>query len=247
MPRVQREKSGTGIYHVVYRGINRQKIFWDHEDYERFLSLLKKYRETCGYEIYAYCLMPNHIHLLIKEGTEDLGRIFKRIGASFVYWYNLKYERTGHLFQDRYRSEVVEDDSYLLTVIRYIHRNPVKAGICSEPEDYRYSSMKHYATDPVVNSGLVLGMLGAEEFKRYHHAANDDICLDNEEAERKKLSDREALKLMGKYHCHDASEFQNAEKDVQERIIRELLEAGGSLRQINRLTGATIGIIRKYR
>ena len=73
--------------------------------------------------------MSNHIHLLLKEGEEDLGTLFKRIGASYVYWYNWKYNRTGHLFQDHFKSEPVEDDTYLLTVLRYIHQNPLKAGI----------------------------------------------------------------------------------------------------------------------
>ena len=98
MPRKAREKSSTGIYHVVLRGINRQIIFEDDEDYEKLLDTLKEHKETSGYEIHGYCLMSNHMHLLIKEGEEDLGIVFRRIGASYVYWYN----RRGHLFQDRY-------------------------------------------------------------------------------------------------------------------------------------------------
>ena len=101
MPRKAREKSQTGIYHVILRGINRQIIFEENEDYQKFLDTLKEYQEISGYEIYGYCLMSNHIHLVLKEGEEDLGTVFKRIGASYVYWYNWKYNRSGHLFQDR--------------------------------------------------------------------------------------------------------------------------------------------------
>ena len=246
MPRTQRKKSSTGIYHVVFRGINKQQIFEDKEDYDRFLSLLKQYQSICGYTMYAYCLMPNHIHLLIKEGKEDLGKIFKRIGASFVYWYNLKYSRVGHLFQDRYKSEAVEDDAYLLTVIRYIHRNPVKAGLCSEPEDYCYSSFPQYETDPLIDSGFIFDMIGQDEFYRYQHIRNDDVCLDIEEQEKKRLTDQEAKRIMAeKYHCGSASEFQAADKTTQEQLLHSLLSSGGSLRQISRLTGATIGTIRK--
>src|SRR5690554_1287672 len=129
MPRRARQKSSTGVYHVMLRGINKQIIFHDQEDYKKYIQTIRDYKQLCEYEIYAYCLMNNHIHLLIKEGKEDLGIIFRRIGSKYVYWYNLKYKRCGHLFQDRYRSEVVETEHYLLTVLRYIHQNLVKAGI----------------------------------------------------------------------------------------------------------------------
>lgn len=129
MPRVSREKSSTGICHVMLRGINHQTIFEDEEDYQKYLETLQAYQEKSGYIIYAYCLMSNHIHLLIKEVTESLGIIFKRLGVSNVYWYNWKYNRRGHLFQGRYKSEVVGKDSYFLTVLRYIHQNPYKANI----------------------------------------------------------------------------------------------------------------------
>ena len=123
MPRKAREKSSTGIYRAMLRGINAQKIFEDNEDYERIIQTIAKYKEVCGYEIHAYCLMRNHIHVLLKEGKEDLGIVFKRIGASYGNWYNHKYRRNGHLFQDRYKSEVVENDIYFLTVLRYTSKS----------------------------------------------------------------------------------------------------------------------------
>ena len=113
----------------MLRGINQQQIFEDEEDNLRFLETLFKYKQQCGYEIYAYCLMGNHVHILLKEGKEDLTLVLKRIAGSYVYWYNWKYHRSGHLFQDRFKSEPVENDIYFLTVIRYIHQNPVKAGV----------------------------------------------------------------------------------------------------------------------
>lgn len=112
MPRVPRIKSASGIYHIVMRGINRQIIFKEAEDSIKFIKILKKYREICAFDIYAYCLMGNHVHLLIREGYEPLGNIMRRICGSFVLWYNKKYSRVGYLFQGRFRSEVVEDESY---------------------------------------------------------------------------------------------------------------------------------------
>ena len=110
MPRKARRKSESGIYHIILRGINKQIIFGDEEDHDRFLKTIKKYKIVCGYKVYAYCLMSNHVHLLIRVGQEDLDLIIKRIAGSYVYWYNWKYSRTGHLFQDRFRSEPVDSD-----------------------------------------------------------------------------------------------------------------------------------------
>ena len=112
MPRAARKKSNSGIYHIMLRGINRQQIFEDDEDNQRFIETLSKYKEECGYSIYAYCLMGNHLHILLKENQQDLTLIFKKIAGSYVYWYNWKYQRSGHLFQDRFKSEPVEDDNY---------------------------------------------------------------------------------------------------------------------------------------
>ena len=100
----------------MLRGINGQIIFEDKEDYEKLVQIIIDYKEVCEYEIYAYCFMSNHIHLLIKEGREDLEIVFRRIGARYVYWYNRKYKRSGHLFQDRYKSEAVKNDKYLLGI-----------------------------------------------------------------------------------------------------------------------------------
>ena len=144
MPRQARKKSQTGIYHIMLRGINGHQIFVDSEDYEKFLEILKDCKAISEFEIFAYCLMSNHIHLLLKEVKEPIEQIMKRIATRFVYWYNIKYQRAGHLFQDRFKSEPVENDEYFLTVIRYIHQNPVKAGICKKPQDYNYSSYNEF-------------------------------------------------------------------------------------------------------
>lgn len=104
--------------------------------------------------------MSNHIHLLIKEGKAELGIVFRRIGARFVYWYNSKYVRSGHLFQDRYKSEVVEDDKYFMTVLRYIHQNPVKAGIENDIAKYQWSSYNEYLREnSICNTKFALNFL----------------------------------------------------------------------------------------
>ena len=131
MPRKAREKSESGIYHVMLRGINQQQIFEDEEDYNTFIKILEEVQQKSKFELFAYCLMGNHVHLMIKEGEENIETIFKRIGGKYVYYYNTKYERAGHLFQDRFKSEPIDTDSYFMVVLRYIHQNPIKAKICS--------------------------------------------------------------------------------------------------------------------
>jgi REP element-mobilizing transposase RayT len=128
----------------MVRGINRQDIFHDKNDFKRYLETLKKFSFECGVTILGYCLMTNHVHLLIHESDKDVSVFMKRLGISYAYWYNWKYERTGHVFQDRFKSEEIENDAYLLTVIRYIHQNPVKTAIAQNPEEYQWSSCAVY-------------------------------------------------------------------------------------------------------
>ena len=108
MPRQARKKSSSEIYHIMLRGINRQNLFEENEDSQRFIETTGYYKSVSGYNLYGYCLMDNHIHLLIREQDESISKIIKRISSSYVYWYNRKYDRCGHLFQERYKSESVE-------------------------------------------------------------------------------------------------------------------------------------------
>lgn len=144
MPRKARGKSESGIYHIILRGQNRQTIFEDDEDREKFLQTLETCKNKSGFKIYGYCLMGNHIHLLLHEMDEELGIMMRRLGASYVYWYNWKYKRCGHLFQDRFKSEAVETDAYFLTVLRYIHLNTVKVGLAEKMFDYKWNSYCGY-------------------------------------------------------------------------------------------------------
>jgi len=122
MPRSARVLSETGVYHVMLRGNERKDIFIDDEDKVRFLDMLYAKRERESYYLYSYCLMDNHVHLVLKEANDSISRIMRRITTSYAGYFNRKYKRSGHLFQDRYKSENVESDSYLLTVIRYIRK-----------------------------------------------------------------------------------------------------------------------------
>ena len=248
MPRKARKACESGIYHIMLRGINRQRIFEDEWDYRRFLETLAKYREVSGYALLCYCLMPNHVHLLIREDDEPLSTAFRRIGASYVYWYNGKYGRVGHLFQDRYRSEAIDDEAYLLTVARYIHQNPVKAGLCQSPGEYPYSSYRDYAADSgIANRDLLLGIMDREAFIAFHQIPNDDHCLDIASPGKPRITDDRAMEVMRKaVRCERASDFQGLPPDAREKGLRAMLEAGASIRQTSALTGISFGVVRKY-
>ncbi len=250
MPRKARVKSVTGIYHIILRGMNRQSIFEDDEDRQKFLKTLKSYKEICGYSIYAYCLMSNHIHLLIKTGQETLEQIMKRIGASYVYWYNCKYERCGHLFQDRFRSEPVENDAYLLTVSRYIHQNPIKAGIVENIKEYRWSSYTEYIKDiGITDRDFILEILNKDKiqalktFVDFMNQLNEDKCLEYED-KKQRLTDEQLKILIEEQHNIKAMMIQNESRETMERILKQLLKVDGvSTRQISRVTGISANIL----
>ena len=153
MPRKLRVPSPTGIYHVMQRGINRDDIFFDDIDLlkmEKILRSLAKPLDKNGNpkpplcKIYAYCLMTNHIHLLIAELDESISDIVKRLGVAYVSYFNKRRKRTGPLFEGRFRSEPVDDFNYFVTLLHYIHYNPVKAGMVKMPGWYKWSSWHEY-------------------------------------------------------------------------------------------------------
>ena len=247
MPRTPRRKSASGIYHIMLRGINQQVIFEDERDYSKFLETLETYKAVSGYKIYAYCLMSNHIHLLIKVDKEDLDLIMKRIAGSYVYWYNWKYYRKGHLFQDRFKSEPVEDDAYFMTVLRFIHQNPVKAGLVETVNDYRYSSYNCYFDErnELIDSELTLSMMNKADFINFNNESNNDVCLDIEEKDFR-INDIDARKIIQEISkCSNATEFQNLLPKDRNEIIVKLKQRGLSIRQICRLTGISFAIVRR--
>lgn len=141
MPICPRVLIKGAAYHVVMRGNQRQNVFKEEEDYLRYLKLVKKYKNKHKARIYAYCLMTNHIHLLIDpENSETLKKIMHGISLSYSKYFNYKYKKCGHLWQARYKNYVVQKDDYLINTAAYIEMNPLRAKICQRLEDYRWCS-----------------------------------------------------------------------------------------------------------
>ena len=244
MPRAARQKSSSGIYHVVLRGINQQQIFVEDEDYNKFLEIIADCRKKSGFRLYGYCLMSNRIHLLIAVVKEELSQIFKRIGTRYAQWYNRKCNRAGHLFQDRYKSEPVESDEYFLAVLRYIHQRPVKAGLVGSVEAYRWSSYGEYVyRNHLVDALDFIIEMGLDEFIRYSNEANSDTFLEDIVP---RINDRDAKDVITKVsNCDTAEEFQQLDAITRSQYVKELREGGLSIRQISRLTGIGKGIIER--
>ena len=153
MARKPRIEIGGGLYHVISRGNNRRKIFRTHDDYLRFTNILAQQKARLPFYLYAYCLMPNHVHLLIEMRDDPLSRIMQRVLTSYSQYHNRKYKKIGHLFQGRYKSILCQTDRYLAELVSYIHLNPVRAKMVKLPERYEYGG--HRAYIGLDKSGLV--------------------------------------------------------------------------------------------
>ena len=165
MARPLRIEFKGAFYHVTARGNERGKIYYANADYEKFKDYLKDGQEKYGYRLHCYVLMTNHYHLLIETPDGNISKVMHYINGSYTTHINRKRKRSGHLFQGRYKAILIDRDSYLLELSRYVHLNPVRARIVSRPEDYPYSSYVSYISrkkDDCVYHELILGMISKD-------------------------------------------------------------------------------------
>jgi len=242
MPRRMRQQSSTGIHHVMLRGVDRQEVFHATADYEYFRDCIQRAIDKSGAKLLAYCLMFNHVHLLIEEGNEPISVTVKRFAVSYVNRFNRRYQRVGHLFQDRFASKPVEDDAYLLIVLLYIHANPVTAGICEQPAQYRWSSRRGITSkhDPLLDlvrlEELVpISVLLTEEVD---YKPRKDYALLDPDASPNLWSDGEIWELaQPKTGVSTKYDFQCLPRDRQVDAFRIWRAAGVAVRRIAQLTG----------
>lgn len=144
MGRNSRIEFPGALYHAFNRGNNKNDIFLEDKDYNVFLKKTREVQEEIPFHLYGYCLMPNHFHLLIGSVDEPLSKIMQMLLRYYALYFNSKYEREGHLFQSRYKAAVCENERYLFELVRYIHINPIKAGLVKNINDYKWSSHQYY-------------------------------------------------------------------------------------------------------
>ena len=245
MPNTIRPISETGYYHLIIRGNGKQIIFEERADYIHFLHNLKQYSSENKITINAFCLMENHVHLLIYDKEHNQSLFMKRLAGNYALWFNKKYDRAGHLFQGRYTCRMIESDDALCSVFRYILNNPLKAGICP-PAEYQWSSYGRYG-DPrsFVDTKILVELLGSfEEYAAYINMKYED-CEDPE-FQSPVHDDEWAKEVMQKIlNIENGSSIQSYDKESRNEALRQLRENGLSIRQIERLTGISKGIIQR--
>ena len=220
MPRTARKKTFTAIFHVMARSISEVDLYKDNDDKKRYLSLIKKYQQLYEFKVYSYCLMDNHVHLIIDANGSDISRVMHGINFSYVQYFNKKYNRHGHLFQDRFKSKIITNERYLITVSAYIHNNPTDMiDYSTEPEKYEFSSLSVYLglrRDPyeIVDKAFIMDLLGGTSkkarekylklvYKCCDKNFNTEIEFENERTEYR--SERKLL--VRNYKAEDVVEF----------------------------------------
>jgi len=250
MPRRSRVTNETDTYHIMSRGIDRQLLFEDRKDFMKYKEILAKYVRECGIVLYAYCLMDNHVHLAVKVSEVPLHMFVKKLNVSYVQYFNYKYQRSGPLFQDRYRCELILSDTQLIRTIRYIHANPVKAGLCRSPEEYDHSSYSEFlfnSADNLAGFDNVSKMFSSiMEFEDFSRQNDDRNYLDISNTER--INDRNALLMIkDRYPDLEPRSIIRLNKSERNAFIMDMRSLGLSINQICRITGLTKGIVAKVR
>ena len=247
MSRKPRVLCESGIYHLIARGNDRSMIFIEESDCIYFMRCLREISDDEGVDIHCYCLMGNHFHLLVKMNNQNSPSNFmKRIGIKYAYYFNHKYNRVGSLFQDRYKSECIEDDAYYLTVFRYIMRNPVKAGITKNPFDYKWSSAEDLYNG-VNTSALTytFGIMSRDELINYINDYSEDICDDVDDEAHYTSDTAATVAFQAKYQNFRLIDVRRFDESAMKAAINLLHNINCSIRQISRLTSVPRGVVRR--
>jgi len=275
MPRKLREKSPQDLYHIVFRGTNKQVLFESKYDYMKFLEYMQKAKNQINFEIHGYCLMSNHIHMLVKTPFDNLSKIGQSINAPYAHFYNIKYCRTGSLFEIRFGSIPILTIQQYMNTVRYIHQNPVRAGIISNQNAHKYlwSSLKEFKEYAMSNNSdkftyLINPNIVAETFEcfesfekldskakdkklskffLFHTEVSDEYAYEHD---CHRLTDQEAAEILKSNFGHKIEFIKDLQKmDVKSRneLILEIKKLKLSITQISRLTGIGRNIIQRAR
>ena len=244
MPRHSRTYSFSKIYHIIFRGINKQKIFLDDQDKEVFLKKLLDIKSEFKFQIFSYCLMINHVHLVSKIEDEFLSSGMKSLLIRYSSYFNKKYERIGTFVQDRFKSKNIENQKYFLDVCKYVHRNPENAHIC-KTEDYKWSSYKEYVGESkIIDKEELMKYFNNDinEFINFTTKPNlNDIDKFSDYEIYGKLKDDQVLNiLMNKFNLKDIEttiNFFKTKNDMElTKFITQIKNIEGiSLSQISRI------------
>ena len=254
MARKSRKYSKSKIYHIIFKGIDNQEIFYDDNDRKYFLKQIIETKTITEYDIYAYCLMGNHVHFVIKIEDEYLSKVVKSILIRYVFYFNKKYDRVGPLVQDRFKSKNVENLKYFLEVCRYIHRNPEMARI-AETSEYKWSSYQEYiGKQTIINKSVLLHYFNNDikSFIKYTNKIYEieDTIKFSEYEMLGKLKDEELKKfIIKKYNIlsedNIVSFFNKKTINEKRKYAGELKKISGTnITQLSRITRLSRGLFK---
>ena len=173
MARSRRDWFPGAIVHITSRGNRKELLFYDDRDRWKYLELLTKAKDKYPFHLHAFCLMSNHIHLLLETSEHPPGNIIHTAHTPYAMYFNQRHDLVGHVFQSRFGSKIIKDPAHFLYVSRYIHRNPVEANLVKSPEDYRWSSYPTYINkknDPLITTDRILQFYnGTNQLENYQH------------------------------------------------------------------------------
>lgn len=245
MVRSTRKIAESNIYHIVSRGCGKQIIFEEDDDRNVFLRIVSIGLRTYSVEMFAWCLMDNHIHLLLHAPMKQISLFMQSINSKYAMYYNKKYERTGHLLQGRFISEPIYNESYLMSAVRYIHFNPQKAGICPM-KHYRWSSYHEYlGSSHFITHEFVIEVFGGmKNFVAFHEDNGVyDPFIDLDRG-RKRIDDASTIEIAQQVlGSRQLGTIAGLDKQLRDNALCSLKEANLSLRQIERLTGISKSIV----
>ena len=265
------------FYHVTQRGNNRENIFIRDDDKNRYLSNLVKLKEKYDFKLLGYVLMDNHYHLLLQTGENPLQKIIYRQNMFYSRFFNRTHNRSDHLYGDRYRAALIQDESYLFSVLRYIHWNPVEAGICARPEEYQWSSDLAYRHNKpeVVDVYFILNIIdnvrakavneyrrmmhlaGEMNYDRVKHVGDDSFLeyLETQDEESKEQKKRITLEEIIKATGIDDQNFEQLKTGSRKRrlsrykdaYVNEAIRQGYSYKEIGSYINITTSAVGLYR
>lgn len=248
MARKPRKESTLQIYHVIMRGNNRQSIYFDDNDREFFINRIYKYSEQLKISIYSYCLMGNHVHILVGNVSKAYLSLFvQKLANSYVYYFNHKYDCSGHLFQGRFKSEPVEDEVYLKNILRYILKNPSNAKI-SRIDDYNWSSYKalmNTKQNRPIDSDFVINLFGSREMlNRFLEVSDENEYMEYEN--KSYIPDQIARKIILELlRMNNVHKIQQLPQSKLQDLLKDVKYRHLSISQISRITGLPRKVIKQ--
>ena len=253
MPRKARKTSNTKTYHIIIRGNDKQDIFFDKQDYNKFIKEIKRTKEKYHYQLYAYCLMTNHVHLIVYDKDNNLSKAMQSLILSYSIYFGKKYEKVGHLVQGRFLSKNVESREYLIQLCRYIHQNPVKAKI-AKVNEYEWSSYNEYLNVPkIVEPAMIMKSLGKtkeeaiKNFMAVHQFQEEKVNEYTEFEMATKLTDIELAEQIKMYFKIDnVKRIKESNVKIRNEMIRKLKNIKGTTKvQISRVLGINRKIVER--